>query len=309
LISVICPVYNEKEHIEKLLRFFITSGPKEKELLVIDGGSDDGTGKIVKEWLLKYDNIRFLDNPDNIVPFALNIGVKNSRGDIIVRIDAHTVYSSDYFEKILETFNKTNADIVGGPTRIYAETAMQEAIGFVMSHPFGIGGSKVHDDKYEGYVDHVTFGAWKKELFNNIGLFDERLKRNQDDEFHYRAKSMGKKIYLNPEIKLWYCPRKKISAFFKQYFQYGLYKPLVLKKVKSEFKLRHIIPSLFVIYILSIPVSLLTSYWLIPLFLYLVIISFISFRVKIKFPFMLLILFPVIHISYGSGFILGLFKK
>ena len=178
-----------------------------------------------------------------------------------------------------------------------------------MSHPFGIGGSKVHDDKFEGYVDHVTFGAWKREIFVDVGFFDERLKLNEDDEFHYRAKSLGKKIYLNPEIKLWYCPRRSISEFFKQYFQYGLYKPLVLKKVKSGFKLRHIMPSLFVIYVLSIPLSLFNLIWMIPLFLYMAIVVVILLKAKIKIPFMLIILFPVIHIAYGSGFISGIFHK
>ncbi len=309
MISIICPAFNEEKYIRNVLTFFNESKPPEKELLIIDGGSTDGTRVIAAEWEKKDSSIRLIDNPNRTVPFALNLGIQNSRGEIIARIDAHTIYSLDYFEKIIETFERTGADIVGGPTRIHSENAMQEAIGFAMSHPFGIGGSKVHDENFEGYADHVTFGAWKKEIFKDTGLFDEKLKRNQDDEFHYRAKSLGKKIYLNPEIKLWYIPRGSIPKFFIQYFQFGLFKPMVLKKIKSGIRLRHIIPSLFVIYLLSLPLSFIQPYWMIPLALYFMIIMFISFTTKIKIPFMLIVLFPAIHIAYGTGFLLGLFKS
>ncbi len=309
MISIICPAYNEENYIRNILSFFDESKPKEKELLIVDGGSTDGTREIVLEWGKKNSNIKLIENTKQTVPFALNLGIKNSKGEIIVRIDAHTIYSLDYFEKIIETFERTGADIVGGPTRIHADNALQEAIGFTMSHPFGIGGSKVHDRKFEGYTDHVTFGAWKSEIFKETGLFDERLKRNQDDEFHYRAKSLGKKIYLNPEIKLWYIPRGSIPEFFVQYFQFGLYKPLVLSKIKSAIELRHIVPSLFAVYLLSLPLSFILPYWLIPLALYFFIIMIISFTAKLKIPFMLIILFPVIHIAYGAGFLLGLLKS
>ncbi|HVO76300.1 MAG TPA: glycosyltransferase family 2 protein [Ignavibacteriaceae bacterium] len=309
MISVICPAYNEVNYIRNILSFFIESKPAEKELLIIDGGSKDGTREEVLKQGEKNPKIKLIDNPMQTVPFALNLGIKNSRGDIIIRIDAHTIYSLDYFEKIIETFDRTGADIVGGPTRIQADSPMQEAIGFTMSHPFGIGGSKVHDENFEGYANHVTFGAWRREIFKDIGFFDERLKRNQDDEFHYRAASLGKKIYLNPEIKLWYIPRRSILTFFIQYFQFGLYKPLVLKKIKSGFKLRHIIPSLFVIYLFTLPLSFFQSYRLIPLGLYFFIIMILSFNAKIKIPYILIILFPVIHVAYGTGFLLGLIKS
>jgi glycosyltransferase involved in cell wall biosynthesis len=308
LLSIICPAVNEEKYIENILFLFNESKPSDKELLIIDGGSTDGTLSIIEKWIQKNSKIKIVKNPERTVPFALNLGIENSKGDIIIRIDAHSIYSLDYFEKIIETFKQTGADIVGGPTRIHADNAMQEAVGFTMSHPFGIGGSRVHDEKFKGYADHVTFGAWKREIFKTVGYFNEKLKRNQDDEFHYRAKSLGKKIYLNPEIKLWYIPRDTIAKFFVQYFQFGFYKPMVLRKIKSGIKLRHIIPTLFVIYLLSIPLAFIVPYWLIPLALYFSIVMIISFTAKIKIPFMLIILFPVIHIAYGTGFLLGLFK-
>jgi glycosyltransferase involved in cell wall biosynthesis len=310
MISIICPVYNESKFIDSIVEFFINSAPVLKELIFIDGGSNDGSIEVIKYYENKYKNIRLINNPDKYVPYALNLGIKNSTGEIIARIDAHCYYSPDYFEQIIQTFHSIDADIVGGPTRIYPEEGFRTAVGFVMSHPFGIGNSKVHSSNYRGYVDHVTFGAWKKNIFQDIGFFDERLIRNQDDEFHYRAKSMGKKIYLNPDIKLWYIPRNSYSGFFQQYFQYGFYKPMVLRKIKSEIKFRHLVPSIFVIYIFLCILFAMFPLILIPLFIYISIIFSITLFTehslinKARIP----LLFFIIHIAYGTGVICGLFK-
>ena len=310
MISIICPVYNELEYIDSIVKFFINSAPESKELIFIDGGSTDGSIATIRNYENKYNNIRLINNPDKYVPYALNLGIKNSKGEIIVRIDAHCHFSNDYFEQIIQTFKSVDADIVGGPTRIYPEAGFREAAGFVMSHPFGIGNSKVHNLNFRGYVDHVTFGAWKKNIFYDIGYFDERLIRNQDDEFDYRAKSKGKKIFLNPDIKLWYIPRDSYIGFFKQYFQYGFYKPMVLLKIKSEIKFRHLVPSLFVIYIILCILFPRFPLILIPLYIYAGIIFTVALfsnhglRNKIRIP----LLFFSIHMAYGTGMLLGLFK-
>jgi len=310
LLSIICPTYNEVENIEKILKFFINAKPTDKELLIIDGGSNDGTKEIVNDWTNKFNNIRLLENENKYVPFALNIGIKNSNGDPIIRLDAHTEYAEDYFEQIIKTFSETGADIVGGPMNAVGRTNFQIAVAHVTSTVFGVGDSKIHKGKYEGESDHVYLGAWRRKLFDEIGYFDERLKRNQDDEFHYRAKSLGKKIYLNPEVKSYYYPRSSLSKLIKQYYQYGLFKPVVLRKIKSEIKLRHLIPSLFNIYILSLPLAFLSKFYLLPLFVYIFIDIYFSVRAKcnIKIVINSLLIYPVLHLSYGFGFLRGLFK-
>lgn len=308
MISVICPTFNEQQYIEQLIKFFVNSKPADKELLIIDGGSSDKTIEIVKNWSKDYPNIRLLYNSDKFVPYALNIGIKESSGDPIVRLDAHTEYSYDYFEKILETFLSTNADIVGGPMRAIGKTPFQRAVAFCTSTSFGIGGSKIHQDDYDGESDHVYLGAWKRKLFSEVGLFDEHLKRNQDDEFHYRARSMGKKIYQNGEIKSFYFPRSSYKKLLKQYFQYGLFKPLVLKKVKSEAKLRHLIPAIFVIYLIMLPIAIKFPIYLLPLLIYLIIGFLFSMinTMNVTEKFVSWVIYFLLHISYGTGFILGL---
>ena len=311
LISAICPVLNEEENIEQVLKFFEGSDPAEKELLIIDGGSTDSTLEIISEWTKRLNNVKLLHNPHKYTPFALNIGIDNSKADIIARLDAHTEYSEDYFLKILQTFKEIDADIVGGPMRTLGKTLIQRSIAYAISTPFGIGDSKFHDENFKGFVDSVYLGAWKRELFESIGKFDESQIKNQDDEFHYRAKSRGKKLYLNPEIKSFYYPRSSLSDLFIQFFNYGLYKPLVLKNNRSEAKFRHIIPSLFVLYILSLPFTFTAFIWMIPILIYLGLDLFFSFKNSNGFIVKLgtLIVYPALQISYGAGFLTGIFKK
>jgi GT2 family glycosyltransferase len=286
--------------------------PASKEIIFIDGNSEDGTAEYLKHVASKSTLIKYLNNPERIVPYALNKGIAEAKGDVIIRIDAHTEYAMDYFTTILETFSEVEADIVGGPYRTAAKSVFQAAVGYAISSPLGIGNSKVHQADFCGYTDSVAYGAWRKELFKDTGYFDERLKRNQDDEFHYRARSLGKKIYQNPAIKLYYYPRNNLKALFKQYFQYGLYKPLVLKKIKSETKVRHLIPSFFTLYLFSLCFIVpFFPLYLLPLVLYVGLILrdiYQSSGDKKGSFWSLLLIYPTLHLAYGSGFIIGLTK-
>jgi len=314
MITVICPVFNEEKYIGSLINFFVKALPEDKELFIIDGGSTDNTRKLVEKWMVDFPGrIHLLHNPNRFVPFALNQAIGASSGDPVIRLDAHTDYADDYFEKILETFRDTGAEIVGGPMHAVGRTPVQKAIAIATSTKFGIGNSSFHDVKYKGYADTVYLGAWKREIFNDVGLFDLSMRRNQDDEFHYRAISKGKKIFLNPDIRSRYYPRDSYKKLFSQYYQYGLYKPLVLKKVKSGLRLRHFIPALFVIYMTLLPVAaVLTESFtvFIPLFIYIltdVLFSYVYGK-GIQMKLLLFPVYPVLHISYGTGFIAGLFK-
>ena len=313
MISVICPVFNESSYIKKVIDFYINALPIEKELFVIDGNSTDNTCEIVKQYIIKNTTIHLLHNPKRTVPYALNMAIEKAKGEIIIRLDAHTDYASDYFEKILSVFKNTNADIVGGPMRIAKGNTTQNAIGYATSTVFGIGNSSFHFEDFEGFTDSVYLGAWKKNIFSKTGLFDVDLKRNQDDEFHYRAKSFGFKVYQHPEIKLYYHPRDTFYSLFKQYYQYGLYKPLVLKKIKSAMRLRHLVPSIFVLYLISLCVLFFIPFYyaIIPLLFYIIGDLYFSLRSKKELSEILAIsvVYPILHISYGIGFMLGLTKK
>jgi len=312
MISIVCPVYNEQQYITELLQFCLMAQPEEKEIIFIDGHSTDNTCQIIEQYCQQYSNIKLLYNPNKYVPHALNIGIKAATGSIIIRLDAHTRYAPDYFEKIVSVFRHTNADIVGGPMRIAHGNKVQKAIGYATSTLFGIGNSSFHFETFEGFTNSVYLGAWKKEIFQITGLFDEAFVRNQDDEFNYRARQHGFTIYQSPSIKGYYHPRKRFRDLFSQYFQYGYYKPMVLSKIKSGIRLSHLVPSTFILYLLALP---LTTFFagstaLLPLVLYLLCNLYFSFSAKETFIQTLYVsaVYSLLHIAYGSGFIAGMLK-
>ncbi len=311
-VTVICPVYNESKFIVNVLEFCVNAMPLDKEIFFVDGSSSDNTCELINQYAAKHSNIKLLHNPDRYVPYALNKAIRQATGDIVVRLDAHTLYANDYFEKIIEVFGKINADIVGGPMRIAKGSELQEAVGHATSTSFGIGNSSFHFENFEGFTDSVYLGAWKRKIFDVTGLFDESLVRNQDDEFHYRAKSKGFKIYQSPEIKLYYFPRNSFKTLFKQYYQYGLYKPLVLQKIKSAISIRHIVPMGFVCYLISLLFfALLGWYWMfLPLALYILanLYSSAASKQNIAQIFRIAVSYSILHIAYGTGFIVGLVR-
>jgi succinoglycan biosynthesis protein ExoA len=311
MISVICPVFNEEHFIRQLLDFFLTAQPAEKEFILVDGGSADHTVAVIKEYQQLHHNIILLHNKNKFVPFALNLAIKEAKGNIIIRLDAHCRYAENYFTAIIDCFERTGADIVGGPTRTAFSAATQEAVAYAICTKLAVGDSRVHQLNYEGLTDSVTFGAWKKNMFEVTGVFDEDLLRNQDDEFHYRAGSKGFKLWQDPSICLYYYPRKDIKGLFKQYFGYGLYKPLVLKKVRQGMKVRHLVPASFCLYCLMLPFSFVFPLLLFPGFIYLLLIGITTLQSgkALGVQLRLLAVYPTIHLAYGSGFIKGIFKK
>lgn len=312
MISIVCPVYNEEKYIGKLLDFYETIEPVNKEIIVIDGQSTDRTYDVVLHYASRNPSIHLLVNPKRYVPFALNMAILRCKGDIIVRWDAHTTYAPDYLLQVIKVFESTDADIVGGPMRAVGEMPFQKAVAAATSSRFGVGNSSFHFADYEGPADTVYLGAWKRSVFNKIGTFDEQMWRNQDDEFHYRAKAAGLTIYQSPAIYSTYYPRSSVRALFTQYYGYGLFKPLVLQKVRSQLRLRHLIPALFVAYLLLLPLGIwvLGAWTLFPLIIYFLLVAAYAMRGK-SWPvcFTMFMVYPSLHISYGLGFWAGLFRK
>jgi glycosyltransferase involved in cell wall biosynthesis len=308
ILSVICPVLNGEKYItSNILKFFTDSKFEDKELLIIDGGSNDHTIEIVKDWCQKYSNIKLIHNPHKYVPYALNIAIKESNGQFISRLDVHTVYPKNYFEKCIELSKTINADNIGGTIISCGVSICGKAIAHSMSSLFGVGNSTPRIKSYDGYVDSIAFGFWDKQVFDKYGFFDETLIKNQDEDHNYLIIENGGKVYQSSKIKTYYFVREKIIDFIKQMFYYGFYKPLVLVKNISRIKIRHIIPSLFSVYIFTLFFSL-NPFWLIPLFLYLllnILFSIINTE-NILTKIICIIIFPIMHMSYGIGFILGL---
>ena len=305
-VSIIIPCRNEEKYIGKCFDSIIRQDfPKENlEVLVIDGMSEDKTEEIVAKYASKYSFIKLLDNSKKFTPFGLNIGVKEAKGEIIIRMDAHANYEKDYISKCLKYLKEYNVDNVGGVIKTLpaGDTILAKAIAICLSHPFGAGTSYFRiGSKEPREVDTVFGGCYKREVFEKIGLFNENLKRSQDIEFNLRLKRTGGKILLVPDIISYYYPKSNLEDFFLHNFEDGTWAVLPLKFVKTPLKLRHYIPLIFV---LTLPLSI----W--P---YIPISLFFSAQIAFceKDPrlfFVMPLIFATRHFGYGLGSIWGLVK-
>lgn len=316
-VSILMPVRNEQAFIRYSLAAVLNQNYPDDlvEVLVIDGLSDDGTRDIVQELgRTSVPQVTLLDNPAGIVPPALNIGIRQAKGDIILRVDGHCEIAPDYVSQCVKTLEQTGADCVGGPMLTVGETAVARAIASAQSSPFGVGGVAFRTGREEGaFVDTLAFGAYRREVFERIGGFDEELVRNQDDEFNFRLIQAGGKIWLDPSIRSVYYSRASLPKLWRQYYQYGLYKVRVMQKRGGVAAWRQLVPGLFVLSILgSFLLSLITRQkrWVTAVATpYLIAnLSATTYTVRGRWhiaPVMPLA-FAVLHIAYGLGFLHGL---
>jgi succinoglycan biosynthesis protein ExoA len=247
-VSVIVPCRNEARHLDAFIASLLhqdLSGV-DGEILIADGMSDDATRSILEGYSSRHPQIRLLDNPGRIASTGLNEAIRASKGEILIRMDVHTEYAPDYIQQCVKTLQKTGAENVGGAARTHTKSYMQQAISVAYHTAFAVGGARFHNVEYEGYVDTVTYGCWRKETLMKLGLFDEELVRNQDDELNLRLIRSGGKIWQSPAIRSWYSPRSSLRALFRQYAQYGYWKVRVIQKHKLLASIRHLIPGLFV---------------------------------------------------------------
>jgi glycosyltransferase involved in cell wall biosynthesis len=327
-LSIIAACRNEARHIRAFLDSITAQdfGKFTWEAIVADGMSTDGTQHIVSEYAVLHPNIRLLANPGRIVSTGLNAAIRASRGKLILRMDAHTRYSPDYCLRCVEASATTNAGNVGGPARTSATGTKARAIAAAYHSRFSTGGARFHDPNYQGWVDTVPYGCWRRETFDQIGMFDEELVRNQDDEFNLRLIRAGGKIWQDPAILSWYSPRAELRALFHQYFQYGFWKVAVIRKHRIPGSWRHLVPVVFVLLNMLLPLAVLisaaagskpaitwsTRIWLAFLGSYATGNLIASFMAAAKSGWATLPFLPgafaAFHLSYGLGFLAGLFR-
>lgn len=318
LVSVILPIYNEEKYICKCVdSLLLQNYPKEKmEWIFVDGHSSDRTIELLEEYQKKYpDLIKILNNPNKIVPYAMNIGIVASCGKYIVRLDAHADYATDYISKCIYYLENTDAENVGGVAETKADGFVGNAIAKMLSSKFGVGNSQFRTNGESGYVDTVPFGAFKREVFSKYGGYDERLVRNQDNEMNFRIRKNGGKIYLSGDIQLSYYCRDSIKGISDMARKNGMWNIITMKLCPGSMGLRHFIPFLFVVSILGLGLAgffhtLFGVLLGMELILYFALDILFSFKIAsdIREVLMLLILFPIFHISYGIGSLLGITK-
>jgi len=316
LVSIVLPCRNEQGYIQACLESALKQDLPEGsfEILVADGMSTDGTRDYLQEMAKQHSQIRFLDNPGRIVSTGLNNAIRAARGEIIVRMDAHTIYAPDYVRQCVAVMKETGADNVGGPMQTTAATFMERAIRAVFHSRIAVGGARSHQADYEGYVDTVIYGCWKKEVFERVGYFDEDLVRNQDDEFNLRLTRSGGKIYQSPSIRSWYHVRGSLGAVFRQHMQYGYWKALVIRKHRMPASFRHLVPGSFMgclFVLMTVGLFWSPGLWAAAglMLLYAAAALTVSLVTAASSQWVLLPLLPIVvgcyHFGYGYGFLRG----
>lgn len=319
LVTVLIPCRNEEKYIVSCLESVINQDYAKNalEVLVLDGMSTDRTRDIISEYPDRGIPVRVIDNPQKIVPTALNIGIKHANGSVILRMDAHNNYEPNYISLCIKHLITSGVDNVGGVWVIVpgSGTASSLAIARALAHPFAAGNAHYRIGANEPrLVDTVPFGCYRRDVFDRIGLFDEELVRNQDDEFNARLIKNNGKILLVPDIISYYHARESYGKLAKMNFQYGYFKPLVGLKLGKVMTIRQIVPATFIMVLLTTLVIGAVSKLSALLFV-LLVISYLLISIAVSIPFAirenpllafgLPAAFATIHFSYGFGYLKG----
>lgn len=313
LVSVILPIRNETRFIEATVNSILAQdyeGPL--EVVIADGMSTDGTRDVLERLSAIDDRVRFLDNPSGRTPNGLNIAIRASRGDVLVRCDGHAELPSGYVSTAVRLMDETGAINVGGIQRAVGSTPMQRAIAYAMSSRVGVGDARFHYGGEAGEVDTVYLGVFDREAILGAGLFDEDLTRNQDYELNIRLRANGGTIWFDPALQVVYRPRRNLGALWRQYFEYGTWKRRVVKMHPESTRIRQLIPPLFLIGLLVSVLFAVAGLWQLALVVpiaYCLLLAVSTLQQLLKHRDPAALLFPAavatMHISWGVGFLAG----
>jgi cellulose synthase/poly-beta-1,6-N-acetylglucosamine synthase-like glycosyltransferase len=261
MVSVVIPCLNEVDYIDETLHSLIdqVDFSEDLEVLVVDGGSTDGTRERILKWSQRDSRFRMLDNPMRYTPQALNIGIRQAKGEWVIILGAHATCNRDFLRRNWDALRAhPESACVGGVVEQQHGSHTSRRIGAALSTPFGVGDARFRTGGTAGHVDTVAFGAYRKSALIEIGLFDEHLVRNQDDELNFRLHEAGWRIWFDPRIRSSYHVRSTYGKLFRQYRQYGYWKVFVNRKHRTVTTWRQVVPALF---LLSLFAGVLGCLW------------------------------------------------
>jgi glycosyltransferase involved in cell wall biosynthesis len=319
-VTVVVPIRNEADFIAECLQSILNNKypPEKLEVIVVDGLSNDGTREIVQQLIANDPRVRMLDNPERIVPYAMNRAIDAARGEIITRVDGHADVAEDFILNSVRVLQeRSDCWCAGGSIDSISHTQIGQIIAACMSTPAGVGNAHFRLRDYEGYVDTIAFGSYWRWVFDRIGKFDEELVRNQDDELNARLIMNGGRIYMSRSIQCRYYPRTSLQKLWRQYFQYGFWRIRTIQKLGRPATLRQMVPMLFVIglLVLSLAAIFLPLAWIALLLyigFYLGVLGVgamqVGRRTCLRGFFLAPVVFMILHFGYGLGCLWGVVR-
>lgn len=319
LVSIIVPCYNEQATIPLLLEAICaqTFPNPDMEVIVADGRSTDQTRQAIILFQQSHPDlsVRLVDNPNRNIPAGLNRALAAAQGQFIIRLDAHSVPAGDYVERCVENLQARRGENVGGVWEIRprGNGLVQQAIALAAAHPLGVGDARYRYTSQASYVDTVPFGAFRRETFDQLGRFDERLLTNEDYEFNARLRQAGGRIWLDPQIRSTYFARASLKDLARQYWRYGFWKWRMLRRYPQTLRWRQALPPVFVLFILAL--LFIAPFWaaaraalsaVLVLYLFVLIMGSISAALRSRKPGLALavpLAIVVMHFCWGAGFL------
>jgi glycosyltransferase involved in cell wall biosynthesis len=305
---VILPVLNEQAHLEDSIRAILSQSYQGKfEVILALGPSQDSTNEIAHSLAAQDSRVILVENPSGRTAAGLNIALRASTQEVVVRVDAHAEIPNNYLQLVVEILRDSGAVNVGGVMGAEGVTFFETAVAAAMRSPFGVGGSRFHTGGNAGYVDTVYLGAFIRNAVIDAGGFDERFVRAQDWELNYRLRENGGKIFFDPRLHVTYRPRSNFRKLAKQYYEYGRWRRVIARKYPETINYRYLAPPLALLgTVLSLFAgSIIDQSLFLPAATYITFIAitplFISKNLA-HYPLLVFIL-PTMHFSWGLGFL------
>ncbi|MEZ4295986.1 MAG: glycosyltransferase family 2 protein [Polyangiaceae bacterium] len=314
-ITIAMPCLNEEAYIEACIRSVAAQDyPRDRmEILVADGGSTDRTREILATLAEEDPRIVVIDNPEKIQAAGMNEIIRRAKGEVIVRMDVHCEYAKDYVSKCIDALERSGADNAGGAQRARARTWFQKALCAALTSPMGVGGASYRSAENEGYVDTVFLGAFRRRVFETVGMYDPKAITNEDAELNQRILSAGGKVFLSKDVVVHYFPRDSFTKLAQQYYKYGRGRARTLLKLGKFLSVRPALPFMMVVggavLLATSPIQPLTPF-VFGAYGLGAAVEAVRVGYKEGLPAIPIVwaIFPTLHISHGIGFAAGLVR-
>jgi glycosyltransferase involved in cell wall biosynthesis len=314
-VTVVMPVRNEQHHLANAVESVLAQNyPGKLEIILAIGPSVDQTDAVAKQLMAKHPNIKIVENPKGLTTTGLNLSLGQSQADVIVRVDAHSELGKNYIKRAVELLEETGSVLVGGIMSAQGKSPLQKAVAFGYGSRFGLGGGRYHLGGKAGEAESAYLGVFDAKALKSVGGYDEKIIRGEDWDLSQRLKAAGGKVWFSPELVVNYWPRSNVKALAWQFYSTGVWRGELTRRAPGKASIRYFIPPLALLALVSISilaaVGVVSELGLIvPIALYLLLLSFASATAKslaVLDRLAIFVALPVMHLSWASGFWVGL---